>query len=134
MVSGARFSFPSLASLGSAFAPPSSVCFVSGAAGAAALPPAFATSSATSSPFSPRIATAWPSFTFVPAGTSCLSSTPLSNARNSIVALSVSTSARRSSTATGSPSFLCHVRRTPSSIVGDSFGMSRIFAITRLPA
>src|SRR5208283_3444176 len=53
-------------------------------------------------------------------------------ARNSIVALSVSTSARRSSTRTGSPSLLCQADRTPSSMVGDSLGISRIFDILSL--
>src|ERR1700733_14308644 len=49
-----------------------------------------------------------------------------------MVALSVSTSARRSSTAIASPSFLCQAERTPSSIVGDSFGLSSNFAMASL--
>ena len=53
----------------------------------------------------------------------------MSKARNSIVALSVSTSASRSSTPIASPSFLCQADSTPSSMVGESFGMSRIFAM-----
>src|SRR5579859_4472727 len=82
-----------------------------------------------SSPASPTIATGWPSFTSAPGGTRILSNVALSKERNSIVALSVSTSASRSSTAMGSPSFLCQAERTPSSMVGDSSGISRIFAI-----
>jgi hypothetical protein len=34
---------------------------------------------------------------------------------------------------TASPSFLCHVAIRPSSIVGESFGISRIFAISCAP-
>src|SRR5262249_27745407 len=58
-----------------------------------------------------------------------VSSVPLSNDRYSIVALSVSTSARRSSIPTASPSFLCQTLIWPSSMVGESFGMSRILAM-----
>src|SRR5262249_31314334 len=77
----------------------------------------------------PMMATGCPSFTVLPAGTRILSSTPLSKERYSIVALSVSTSASRSSTSTASPSFLCHTESWPSSIVGESLGMSRTLAI-----
>ena len=62
--------------------------------GAAACP----ASADTSSPGAPMMATGCPSFTCAPGGTRIFSSVPLSKTRNSIVALSVSTSARRSST------------------------------------
>ena len=47
----------------------------------------------------------------------------------SMFALSVSTSAIKSPGATLSPSFFVHLTRTPSSIVGDSFGNPMIWAM-----
>src|SRR5207342_1219659 len=91
------------------------------------------TSFETSSPGLPMIATGWPSNTRLPVGTSSLGSVPLSNDRNSIVALSVSTSASRSSMAMGSPSFLCQMVSCPSVIVGDSLGISSSLAISISP-
>ena len=85
-----------------------------------------------SSPGAPTMATGWPSFTIEPAGARILRSVPLSKERNSIVALSVSTSARRSSTATGSPSFFDQEAICPSSMVGDSFGISSSLAMSSL--
>ena len=82
-----------------------------------------------SSPAFPTIATGCPSLTWLPAGTSNARIVVSSKARNSIVALSVSTSARTSSTATVSPGFLCHAASTPSSIVGESLGISRSLAM-----
>src|SRR5262249_11943307 len=96
----------------------------------AAAPPATAL---TSSPGLPTTATGWPSFTTVPAGARILRSVPLSKERYSIVALSVSTSARRSSMATLSPSFLCQTLIWPSSIVGESLGISRTLAMSLSP-
>ena len=73
---------------------------------------------------SPMIATGVPIGTTVPAGTSCCSSTPLSNASRSMVALSVSISARMSPLATLSPTFLSHFESSPSSIVSDRRGIT----------
>src|SRR5215472_759790 len=58
-----------------------------------------------------------------PSGTSSLPIRPSSTASNSIVALSVSISARMSPEWTSSPSFTSHLASLPSSIVGDSAGM-----------
>jgi hypothetical protein len=65
-------------------------------------------------------------FTFtpsVPAGIRILPITPSSTASNSIVALSVSISARRSPDDTVSPSLTSHLAKVPSSMVGDRAGI-----------
>ena len=67
----------------------------------------------------------------VPAGTTCLSSVPPARATSSITALSVSTSASTSPTATGSPSPFFHSTRRPSSIVGESASMTTLVAIAQ---
>ena len=65
-----------------------------------------------------------PTFTpSVPSGTRIFAIVPSSTASNSIVALSVSISARRSPEATLSPSLTSHLASVPSSIVGDSAGI-----------
>jgi hypothetical protein len=74
-------------------------------------------------------------FTFtpsVPAGTRILPIMPSSTASNSIVALSVSISAITSPEETVSPSFTSHFAIVPSSMVGESAGMSSSVAIRRL--
>src|SRR5215469_14784390 len=58
-----------------------------------------------------------------PSGTSSLPTRPSSTASNSIVALSVSISARMSPECTSSPSFTSHLASLPSSMVGESAGM-----------
>ena len=65
-------------------------------------------------------------FTFtppVPSATSSLPTTPSSTASNSIVALSVSISARIWPDLTASPSLTSHLDSVPSSIVGDKAGI-----------
>src|SRR5215469_6545199 len=59
----------------------------------------------------------------VPSGTTIRASTPSSTASNSIVALSVSISARTSPALTGSPSLFSQRAILPSVIVGDSAGI-----------
>ena len=66
-----------------------------------------------------------PTFTpSVPSATRIWLTTPSSIASNSIVALSVSISARICPDLTVSPSFTSHLASVPSSIVGESAGMS----------
>src|SRR5690242_3049706 len=77
------------------------------------------------------IATGAPSLTVSPSLTSSFNRTPSSSMLKSMFALSVSTSATRSPGDTLSPSFLVHRTRTPSSIVGDSFGKPMIWAMGR---
>ena len=83
----------------------------------------------TASPGSPITATSCETGTVVPAATTCLSSVPPARATSSITALSVSTSASTSPTATGSPSCFFHSTRRPSSIVGESASMTTLVAI-----
>ncbi len=64
----------------------------------------------TSSPRSPMTATGESGFSVVPSGAKIFRSTPTSNERHSIVALSVSTSAIKSSRRTSSPSLLIRQR------------------------
>ena len=65
-----------------------------------------------------------PTFTpSVPSGTRIFAIVPSSTASNSIVALSVSISARRSPAATASPSLTSHLVRVPCSIVGERAGI-----------
>jgi hypothetical protein len=59
----------------------------------------------------------------VPSATRILASTPSSTASTSMVALSVSISARMSPALTGSPSFLSHFASLPCSIVGERAGI-----------
>src|SRR5687767_9077910 len=82
-----------------------------------------------SSSGSPMMAMMAPSGTVSPAGTSILRSTPVASACASIVALSVSISASGSPTPTLSPSFFSQRESCPSSIVGDSFGITTCVAI-----
>ena len=58
---------------------------------------------------------------------------PSSTASTSIVALSVSISARMSPDLTLSPSFLSHLMSLPFSIVGDSAGIRILVGISALP-
>ncbi|MDA8085986.1 MAG: hypothetical protein M0Z75_04735, partial [Nitrospiraceae bacterium] len=67
----------------------------------------------------------------VPSGTRILPMRPSSTASNSIVALSVSISARMSPERTSSPSFTSHLASLPSSIVGESAGMRISLAMIR---
>ncbi len=70
------------------------------------------------------IAIGAPTFTpSVPSGTRILAILPSSTASNSIVALSVSISARMSPDLTSSPSFTSHLASVPSSIVGERAGI-----------
>src|SRR3954453_2338152 len=74
------------------------------------------------SPF--RSAIGWTTFTpSVPSGTRIFAIVPSSTASNSIVALSVSISARMSPDFTASPSLTSHLASVPSSIVGDKAGI-----------
>ena len=71
-------------------------------------------------------------FTFTPAVPSAIMifpTTPSSTASNSIVALSVSISARICPDLTVSPSFTSHFASVPSSIVGDRAGINTCVAI-----
>jgi hypothetical protein len=65
----------------------------------------------------------------VPSAIRILPIMPSSTASNSIVALSVSISARMSPAETVSPSFTSHLASVPSSIVGESAGMRISVAI-----
>ena len=77
-----------------------------------------------SSPSPAMIAIGAPTFTpSVPSGTRILAILPSSTASNSIVALSVSISARMSPDFTSSPSLTSHLASVPSSIVGESAGI-----------
>jgi len=69
---------------------------------------------------------------WAPSGTSILPIFPSSTASTSIVALSVSISASTSPEWTSSPSFLSHLARLPSVIVGDSAGIR--ISIGMIPA
>ena len=85
-------------------------------------PPAAA--AATSSPSPAMMAIGVFTFTpSVPSSMRILARTPSSMASTSIVALSVSISARTSPDLTASPSFFSHLASLPSSIVGDSAGI-----------
>ena len=75
-----------------------------------------------------------PTFTpSVPSGTEMEVITPSSTASNSIVALSVSISARISPDLTLSPSLTNHLASVPSSIVGESAGIFSSIAINIAP-
>jgi hypothetical protein len=77
-----------------------------------------------SSPSPASTAIGVPTFTpSLPSGTRILAIVPSSTASNSIVALSVSISAKMSPDLTSSPSLTSHLARVPSSIVGDSAGI-----------
>ncbi len=65
----------------------------------------------------------------VPSGTTILASTPSSIASTSIVALSVSISARMSPDLTLSPSFFSHRLRLPFSMVGESAGIRMLIGM-----
>ena len=86
------------------------------------------------SPSPSSTAIGWLTFTpSVPSGTRILPIRPSSTASNSIVALSVSISARMSPEWTSSPSLTSHLASLPSSIVGDSAGMRICVAIRQFP-
>jgi hypothetical protein len=82
-----------------------------------------------SSSGSPMTAINWPSGALSPAWMIILRSTPLPSACISIVALSVSISASGSPMETLSPSFLSQREICPSSIVGESFGITTCVAM-----
>src|SRR6516165_4445045 len=65
----------------------------------------------------------------VPSGTRIFAITPSSIASYSMVALSVSISAKTSPALTLSPSFLSHLARLPFSMVGDSAGIRILVGI-----
>ena len=69
----------------------------------------------------------------VPSATRILPMVPSSTASNSIVALSVSISARRSPAFTLSPSLTSHFASVPSSIVGERAGIRISVGIASLP-
>src|SRR3954451_19232004 len=83
----------------------------------------------TASPGSPMTATGSETGTVAPASTMCLSSVPPARATNSMTALSVSTSANTSPTATGSPSCFFHSTRRPSSMVGERASITTLVVI-----
>src|SRR3954451_2946899 len=91
--------------------------------------PRFAASAPTSSPGSPITATGSDTGTVAPASTMCLSIVPPVRATSSITALSVSTSAKTSPTATGSPSCFFHSTRRPSSMVGERASITTLAVI-----
>ena len=104
--------------------------FAGCAAGAAALAGAPAAAAFTSSPSVARIAIGWlTAMSALPSGTRIFASVPSSTASYSMVALSVSISARMSPVLTLSPSFLSHLARLPFSMVGDSAGMRMLIGI-----
>jgi len=70
-----------------------------------------------------------PSGTCAPAFTKIESSVPSKKLSSSIVALSVSTSARMSPVLTGSPSFLSHLMSVPTVMVSLSLGISMMLAM-----
>jgi hypothetical protein len=111
------------AGVAGAFAAGCGVAF--GAAGCAAGPAGAAPARADlSSPSSNNNAIGWLTGTpSVPSATSILPRMPSSTASTSMVALSVSISARTSPDSTASPSFLCHLASLPSVMVGDSAGI-----------
>ena len=106
----------------------------SGAAGASAAAGAGAGVSLTVSPSAASKAIGCPTFTpSLPSGTRILAILPSSTASNSIVALSVSISARMSPERTSSPSLTSHLASVPSSIVGDKAGILSSVAISSSP-
>jgi hypothetical protein len=66
---------------------------------------------------------------FPPAWIRILRSTPLPCASISMLALSVSISARTSPCLTASPSFLVHLTMVPSSIVGESLARTTLLTV-----
>jgi hypothetical protein len=111
---------------------PSEVSSATGAGAVSPLPSAPA--SGTSSPSSTRMAMGLLTFTpSVPSAIRILPMMPSSTASNSIVALSVSISARMSPAETVSPSFTSHLASVPSSIVGESAGMRISVAMSVIP-
>ena len=96
--------------------------------------PAAAVAALASSPSPASSAIGRPTFTpSVPSGTRILAILPSSTASNSIVALSVSISARMSPDLTSSPSLTSHLASVPSSIVGDRAGILSSIAISSSP-
>src|SRR6266436_5730974 len=107
--------------------------FVAGAGGLDALgfaAGATATAVFTSSPSAASTAMgALTATSAVPSGTRIFAITPSSIASYSMVALSVSISARMSPALTWSPSFLSHLAMLPFSMVGDSAGIRMLIGI-----
>src|SRR5579864_7545697 len=92
-------------------------------------------SAATSSPSPAMSAIGRLTATFsLPSGTRILAKVPSSAASISIVALSVSISARMSPALTVSPGFLCHLAILPSVMVGESAGISTSIGMWRAPS
>src|SRR5690606_13183609 len=92
-----------------------------------------AAGAAASSPSPAIVAITVPTLTLsVPSGTRIEAIVPSSMASNSIVALSVSISARMSPDFTVSPSLTSHLASVPSSIVGESAGIFNSIAISIL--
>src|SRR6267143_1404186 len=83
----------------------------------------------TFSPGFPIHATTFPTGTVLPSGTTTLISWPSARATNSLMALSVSTSASVSPDLTASPSCFVHFTSRPSSIVGDNASMWTLVAM-----
>ena len=95
-------------------------------------PPVFGAGAAGASTVSPGLPTAQraaPMAIWEPAGAKILRSVPSKNDSSSIVALSVSTSARMSPDFTASPSFRSHLTSVPTVMVSLSLGMSMIWAM-----
>src|SRR5690348_10583440 len=82
-----------------------------------------------SSSLSPMTAISPATGAFPPAFTKILRRTPPTSASISMLALSVSTSARMSPTLMVSPSFLFHLTIRPSSMVGESLARTTLVAI-----
>src|SRR5690606_30664086 len=93
-------------------------------------PPISSTLSPSSTSTAIGVLTATP---WVPSAIRILPITPSSTASNSIVALSVSISARMSPDFTVSPSDTSHLASVPSSIVGESAGIRISVAMSRAP-
>ncbi len=113
---------------------PSVSCVSAGSGGAGWAGAAAGAASLTVSPSAAsRRSAARPSRPSVPSGTRIFAILPSSTASNSIVALSVSISARMSPDFTSSPSLTSHFASVPSSIVGDKAGILSSVAISSSP-
>src|SRR5665213_2685398 len=103
--------------------------FLASAFGASAFLGAGAAAAEASSPSASKVAMGELTFTpSLPSGTRILPMRPSSTASNSMVALSVSISARMSPDLTVSPSFTSQRASLPSSMVGDSAGIRMLVA------
>ena len=95
--------------------------------------PASASSASMESSAPPRIAIGCRIATMASARARILRTTPSDGASTSIDALSVSISSSTSPARTASPSFLCHLRIVPSSIVEPSCGILKSCAMSKTP-